>query len=188
MKALGIDPVHDTRSCYRSLVDAMCRPGTVHSAARNPADYAVLATLVDAETSLYTTDTRIADALKSEGRFVEAAFSNARVIHSLGSTGGLVREASRGTLKEPSRSATVVYRVETVSESRPESSRGTTIRLTGPGVPDERTAFVGLPTAELHAIADAQSQYPCGIDVIVTTDNRIAALPRSVDIAIEEGI
>lgn len=62
-----MDPVHDTRACFRALVDAQSRPGTVQSVDSEPADHAVLATLVDHEVSIATPDEAIASALASEG-------------------------------------------------------------------------------------------------------------------------
>ena len=56
MRALGLDPVHDTRRTFRALLDVLARPGTVAPAPVEPADHAVLATLVDHEVGLHTED------------------------------------------------------------------------------------------------------------------------------------
>ncbi|WP_435186787.1 phosphonate C-P lyase system protein PhnH [Halobellus sp. EA9] len=189
MKALGMDPVHDTRACYRRLVDAYSRPGTIQTLADVPtaADRAVLATLVDGETTLCSPDDMLCEALASQGRLDAAAVPEATVVHSQGSTDGAVTDAPRGTLKEPSRGAMVVYRIselESGTVSLDDTYEGTTVELTGPGVPDRRTLTAALPAAEFRAFADAQSTYPRGVDVVLATENRLAALPRSVDLEV----
>lgn len=185
MKSIGVDPVHDTRACYRRLVAATSRPGTVREVTPRPADRTVLATLVDGETALHTADDQVRDALAGEGRLVEAPLAEADVVHVAGSTGGEVTDARRGTLKEPSGGATVVYRVDAV-RSEPQDEL-TTVTVSGPGVPGERACGLSLPVAEVEAIADAQSAYPRGVDVYATDGTRLVAFPRSVTIAAEEG-
>jgi alpha-D-ribose 1-methylphosphonate 5-triphosphate synthase subunit PhnH len=41
-----------------------------------------------------------------------------------------------------------------------------------------------LPAAEVAAIREAQSDYPRGVDVLLTADDRVAALPRSVELEV----
>lgn len=184
MRALGIDPVRDTRSCHRALVDAMSRPGTTYRVP-SPADRVVIATLADGEVSLSTPDDRLREALAGTGRLRAAPRDEARLLHTRGSTDGAVLDAPRGTLKEPSLGATVVYQLEELDESDADANdtdETTAVTVSGPGVPGERTFGVALPAAELRAIADAQAAYPRGIDVVFATDDLVAALPRSVTI------
>lgn len=201
MKALGIDPVHDTRKTFRSLVDATSRPGTVQEAPAAPADHAVLATLVDHEVGLATDDASLREALSAEGRLTTVPVDEADVVHVDGDAEDAperIRDARRGTLKEPSDGATVVVTVagltgdaatdgaasdepgesDSVGESR-------TLRLTGPGVPGARAVGVTrLSTGAVEGIVDAQSGFPRGVDVVLTADRRIAALPRSVEVEV----
>ncbi|QFU84837.1 phosphonate C-P lyase system protein PhnH [Natronorubrum aibiense] len=183
MRALGIDPVRDTQQIFRALLDAMARPGTIERTPTTPADHAVLATLVDHEVSLHTEDDAVCEAFAGAGRLVEAALPDADVVHIAGSTDGRVREAQHGSLKEPSDGATVVYRVDSI-ETEPTAD-DVAVTVSGPGVPGTRTfAIGGLPAAELEAIADAQRAFPRGIDVVLTTEDRLAALPRSIDLEV----
>jgi alpha-D-ribose 1-methylphosphonate 5-triphosphate synthase subunit PhnH len=181
-----MDPVHDTRACFRALVDAMSRPGTVHELPSAPADHAVLATLVDHEVSLHTADDDIRDALAREGRLSEAPQSEATIVHALESTDGAVRALGRGTRKEPSTGATIVYRVAGLSNTTAkQDDEHTTLELCGPGVPGDRTLAVdGLVPDEARALADAQSPYPRGVDAILTAEQTVAALPRSVEMEV----
>ncbi|RBI58724.1 phosphonate C-P lyase system protein PhnH [halophilic archaeon] len=207
MRALSVDPVDDTRDTFRALVDAMSRPGTVERTPVAPAHHAVAATLVDHEVTMHGGDDRLRTALDWESRHSEAAFEEADIVFVDGDTSGCVVDAKRGSLKEPSDGATVVYRVdalvapdETAVSDDPADGLDTrdaqtdgndapelVLSLSGPGVPGSRRVGVrGLPEDEVEAIAEAQSAYPRGVDVYLTTDDRLVALPRSVDVAVEE--
>lgn len=178
MRALSLDPVHDTRETFDGLLSAMSRPGTVHTVPE-PADHAVVTTLVDHEVTLATDDERLRDALAAEGRLETAAREEADIVHARDHAGWDVRDCTRGTLVEPSDGATVVYRVETLAE---EETEDTTLTLSGPGVDGTATLSVSLPEAELSALATAQSGYPRGVDAVFASENRVAAVPRSVEV------
>jgi alpha-D-ribose 1-methylphosphonate 5-triphosphate synthase subunit PhnH len=177
MRALGVDPVHDTRRTFNSLLEAMSRPGAVQTTP-TPADYAVVATLVDHEVGLATDDERLGTALAGQGRLEQATHETADIVHARDHTGWDVRECKRGSLVEPSEGATIVYRVESVTADVQDSA--TTLTLSGPGVDRTATLSVSLPESELRALAAAQSSYPRGVDAIFACDGRVAALPRSV--------
>lgn len=176
MRALGIDPVHDTRRTFDGLLEAMSRPGTVH-AVPAPADHAVVATLVDHEVTLATDDETLRAALSDQGRIKRAPFEEADIVHAREHIGWEVQDCKRGSLTEPSDGATIVYRVDTLDD---DASDGTTLHLSGPGVDGTTTLSVALPETELSALAAAQSDYPRGVDTIFATEYRVAALPRSV--------
>lgn len=176
MRALGIDPVTDTRRTFDGLLSAMSRPGSVHSVP-SPADHAVIATLVDHEVTVATDDERLRETLSGQGRFNPTSAADATVVHVLDHTNVDVRECKRGSLVEPSDGATLVYRVETLSTG---ASDGTTVTLSGPGVDGTRRVSVSLPETELSALAKVQSAYPRGVDAVFATEDRLAAIPRSV--------
>lgn len=182
MRALGLDPVHDTRETFRALCDAMSRPGTVQRVPAAPADHAVAATIVDHEVSAYTDDDDLRDALSGQGRFDEAQPDEADIVHTHGVPSWDTGDLARGSLVEPSEGATAIYRVESLS-SDPEDGL-TTVTLSGPGVPDTRTVRLGLPADEFDAIAAAQSPYPRGVDAIFTAADQVVAIPRSVSMEV----
>jgi alpha-D-ribose 1-methylphosphonate 5-triphosphate synthase subunit PhnH len=191
MRALGVDPVHDTRRTFRALVDAMARPGTVESVPVSPADHAVLATLVDHEVTLHTADERLREVLASAGRYEPAPVDEADVVHVHNSTGGRIADAERGTLKEPSDGATAVYRVDGLAsgpagdDARSLSADSLSLRTTGPGVPGRREFRVaGPPESEVAAIATAGETFPRGVEVVLAAGDALAALPRSVSVEV----
>jgi alpha-D-ribose 1-methylphosphonate 5-triphosphate synthase subunit PhnH len=188
MKALGVDPVHDTRETFRALVDAASRPGTVQTTPVDPAAHAVVSTLVDHEVTFCGGAEPVLSALERESRLDEAPFETADVVLVDGHTDGRVTEAKRGTLKEPSDGATLVYAVETLTDA-PADADCLELSVSGPGVPGTRTFGVdGLPPEEVAAIAAAQSTYPRGVDVYLAAGDTVAALPRSVDVEVTEEV
>ncbi len=180
MRALGIDPIHDTRRTFDGLLTAMSRPGTVHTVP-SPADYAVVATLVDHEVAVATDDETLRSALSEQGRLDAASPERADIVHVCERANVDVRECKRGSLTEPSDGATVVYRVETVNSGRPDA---TTVTVSGPGVDGTATFSPSLPERELSALTQAQSGYPRGIDAIFAGEDRLAAIPRSATVEV----
>lgn len=180
MRALGIDPVHDTRRTFDGLLAAMSRPGTVQTVPP-PADHAVIATLVDHQVTVATDDGTLRSALSGQGRLDSARPENADVVHLRERTDVDVRECRRGSLVEPSDGATVVYRAETVDDERTDA---TTVRLSGPGVDGAAEFSVSLSKRELSALAEAQTGYPRGVDAVVASEERLAAIPRSVEMEV----
>lgn len=182
MRALGLDSVHDTRKTFRALCQAMSRPGTVRRVPVGPADHAVVATLVDHEVKTHTDDDTLRETLSEQGRLDEAQPTDAHVVHTHGVPSWNVGDLPRGSLVEPSDGATVIYRVESLSTDHDDGL--TTVTLSGPGVPDTRTVWLGLPADELDGIAKAQSTYPRGVDAIFTAADRIVVIPRSVSMEV----
>lgn len=184
MRALGVDPVDDTRVVFRALCTAMSRPATVQEVPVAPADHGVLATLVDHEVTVHTPDERLREALSARGRYAPAAPTEADVLHAVGVPDWDVREAPRGSLREPSEGATVVYRVGSLSGTPGDGEAATTVAVSGPGVDGSRRLSVALPESELEALADAQSTYPRGVDAVVAGDGAVAAIPRSASVEV----
>ena len=176
MRALGLDPVHDSRQTFDGLLSAMSRPGTVHEVPA-PADHAVAATLVDHEVTTATEDDRLGDALSDQGRLERAPPTEADIVHAPRGAGWDVRECKRGTLVEPSEGATVIYRVDSVAAGRGD---GTTLTLSGPGVDGTATLSVSVAESELSALSAAQADYPRGVDAVFAGSGRVAAVPRPV--------
>ena len=177
MRAVGVDPVHGTRRTFRALLDAMSRPGTVESVS-DPADHAVVATLVDHEVAVATDDEGLRDALASQGRLDAASVPEADIVHVRDRDGFAVGECKRGSLVEPSDGATVVYRVDDLVAGA--TADLTTVTLSGPGVDGTAVLSVSLPDSALSALSAAQSDYPRGIDAVFAAEDRLAAIPRSV--------
>ena len=182
------DPAADAQSCFRAVLDAMSRPGTVVAAGvglrppppLDPTTAAVLLTLVDADTPLWLDPaaTAAADwaafhcgAPRAEN-IGKAAFACALTMPALS---GL----HPGTDLAPEESATLLLQV-------PALGQGTPFRLSGPGLRAPALLRVeGLPGDFVAQWTANHALYPCGVDLVLCAGEQLCALPRSV--RIEEG-
>jgi alpha-D-ribose 1-methylphosphonate 5-triphosphate synthase subunit PhnH len=158
----------DTQRCFRGLLGAMSRPGTVHNV--RPGLPLVLATLVDHEVRL---------AEVGDPGWPAADF----VLVRGGDSGGELARARQGTLLDPALGATAVYEVEAVGEGP------LALSLSGPGVgPAPRTLYLsGVPASEIALWQATRSSFPLGVDVLlVDPAGWCAALPRSTTVSTVE--
>jgi alpha-D-ribose 1-methylphosphonate 5-triphosphate synthase subunit PhnH len=182
------DPATDAQSCFRAVLHAMSRPGTIAVAGAgllppaplDPAMAAVLLTLADADTPLWLDPAASAAAdwaafhcgAPRAGRIGQAAFACALTMPALSSL-------HPGTDLAPEESATLILQV-------PALGQGTRYRLSGPGLrAPALLRLEGLPDGFLAQWAANHALYPCGVDLVLCEGERLCALPRSV--RIEEG-
>lgn len=178
------DPVAGAQGCFRAVLDAMARPGTVREAGVGleppaplcPAAAAVLLTLADHETPLWLApDFRAARdwvAFHCGAGFTTldaAAFLLASDLPRLGALRAASDEA-------PEDSATVILQLR-------DLGTGVQFRLSGPGLPGP-TAFAadGLPPDFAGRWAENRALFPRGVDLILCAGTRLAALPRTVSV------
>lgn len=190
------DPVHDAQRCFRKIMNAMARPGTLQAletaglkppAPLSPVAAAIALTLFDYDTPVWL-DAPFArsEAVKTFLRFhtgapivsepVEAAFALIADPAHLSSLG----KFHQGTLEYPDRSATVILAGQTLSNDGP-------VHLSGPGIETE-TAFSAAPVSPAFwdQVKSNNAQFPRGVDVIFAGSAELAALPRSTTISIRE--
>ncbi len=176
------DPVLDSQSCFRAVLDAMARPGTVHTVATpphppaplDPATAAVLLTLVDAETGLWL-DPRAAPLAAWIGFHCgaplvprpEASFGLALAPLPLAGF-------AAGSDDAPEQGATLILQVAAFGT-------GPRYRLEGPGLAAPATlAIEGLPPGFLADWAHNHARFPRGIDLVLCAGSRLAAFPRTL--------
>ncbi len=179
------NPVRGSQSCFRAVLEAMSRPGTLHPAGAgltppaplDPATAAVLLTLVDAETPLW-----LAPDFSPAAEWIAfhcgagagvplgaAAFALATDLPELAAL-------NAGTDNGPEESATLILQIRTLGTGRP-------LRLAGPGLREPVTLAVdGLPDRFAAAWAANHALFPRGIDIILCAGSSLAALPRSLRI------
>ena len=182
------DPAADAQSCFRAVLDAMSRPGTIAAAGAglrpptplDPATAAVLLTLADNDTPLWLDPAASTAAdwaafhcgAPRAGSIGAAAFACALTMPALS---GL----HPGTDLAPEGSATLDLQV-------PALGQGASFRLSGPGLRAPALLRVeGLPDDFASQWAANHALYPCGVDLVLCAGGRLCALPRSV--RIEEG-
>jgi len=190
------DPVFDAQHTFRTVMNAMARPGTVQPLDATcappqpltPATGALLLTLADYETPVWLDATlaRVA-AVVDWLRFhtgspivADASEATFAVIADAGRLPALSTFAI-GTLDYPDRSTTVILQVKTINDrSGP--------RLTGPGIATEaRLDPTPLAATFWHDAKRNGALYPRGVDVVFAAPDRIAALPRSTAIELGDG-
>jgi alpha-D-ribose 1-methylphosphonate 5-triphosphate synthase subunit PhnH len=179
------DPVGQAQSCFRAVLDAMARPGTLVSAGDgvqppaplDPATGAVLLTLVDHDTPLWldpvAATSRDWIAFHCGAGFTEApahaAFALAVALPDLA-------RLSAGTHEQPETAATLILQVGSLID-------GTRYRLRGPGLRESAVLTVrGLPDDFVEIWQRNRAGFPLGVDIVLCAGATLAALPRSVTV------
>jgi alpha-D-ribose 1-methylphosphonate 5-triphosphate synthase subunit PhnH len=196
LTAAFADPVHASQHTFRAVMDALARPGTIITLAAtvtapsplHPAAAAVALTLLDYETPVWLDHTLsatrdIADWIRfhtgapvtSDPRAAAFAFV------ADGARAPDLDVFSLGTSEYPDRSTTLVLQVK-------QFSAGESLILVGPGIAGtQRFAAGPLPNNFREQLTANRALFPRGVDVILATDDAIAALPRSVRVVTDRG-
>lgn len=179
------DPVLDAQRCFRSVLEAMARPGRVFriEAALTPpaplglAAGVVLLTLADADTPVWLDAPAAADWLRFHaGCPLVAEPGAAQFVLATGAMPPLATLAP-GSEEDPQLAATLLVQVRALRA-------GEGWRLRGPGIEHEhRLAVDGLPDDFLAQWAANRAGFPRGVDVVLCAGDALAALPRTVAIA-----
>lgn len=185
------NPVFESQSVFRLLMDGMARPGTIrtveHDAGQpeplGAAAGAIALTLCDHDTPVWLSAGFSRSAVaewvgfhsgapitreKAEARFAFKEASSALVSFGL---------FSSGTQEYPDRSTTLIIEVEALGE-------GEELTLSGPGILNASSVKVrGLPETFLRLWSDNRTLFPRGIDVILTAGRNFLCLPRTTRVA-----
>lgn len=178
------DPVQDSQACFRATLDAMARPGRVHALAAamdppdmlDPATAAVLLTLADAETPLWldAAAARAQEWIAFHCGSPPAPADTAALALALQPV-RLDRFAA-GTDDAPELGATLILQVAALGS-------GKAYVLSGPGLATPaRLEIDGLPDGFVSEWAANHALFPRGVDIILCAGDRVAALPRTVQI------
>lgn len=175
------DAARDGAHAFRSILSVMARPGTIAAleaisgpAPISPAAAMVLLTLCDRTTPLHLAESHDGPELRDWIAFHCASplVAAEDAVFALGSWAALqpLDRFDIGTPEYPDRAATLIVDGHDF-DSAPS-------RLTGPGI--RETATLALP--EPQAFAANHALFPLGWDVILTSGQRVAALPRSTEV------
>lgn len=181
------DPVFDSQRTFRSLLNAMARPGAIAEVAVNvtapaplsPAATAIALTLFDHDTPVWLDETATSDGALSLLTFhcgcpitADPMTASFAVIAQPAGMPSLDR-FSPGSDAYPDGSTTLVIDL-------PSLDGGQAIRLTGPGI--ERSAKIapaGLPDGFWDWMASNRAVFPLGVDLILTSKATAICLPRT---------
>jgi alpha-D-ribose 1-methylphosphonate 5-triphosphate synthase subunit PhnH len=182
------DKVKSAQSTFRSVMDAMARPGSVQrvvAAAGAPEPMmrgtaAIALTLFDHDTPIWldqkmSTTSDVAKWLKFHtGAPVvrDSSICNFALIGDASTLSGLDR-FSFGSNEYPDRSTTLILQVESLAQ-------GSTIELHGPGIDGAATVQATIEPPDLfERLAINEKLFPRGIDVVLVADDSIVAIPRT---------
>jgi len=182
------DKVLSAQSTFRSVMDAMARPGSVQriaAAAGTPpammrGSAAIALTLFDHDTPLWL------DPLMSETSEVtkwlkfhtgapviaDSSICSFALIGDARALPGLDRFAF-GSSEYPDRSTTLILQVESLTQ-------GSVLELRGPGIDGVAMLQATIqPTDLFERLAINAALFPRGIDVVLVHDDAIVAIPRT---------
>jgi alpha-D-ribose 1-methylphosphonate 5-triphosphate synthase subunit PhnH len=186
------DKVLSAQTTFRSVMDAMARPGSVQRvAAASGAPAALMLGTAAIALTLFDHDTPVwLDPLLSEtsdvGKWLKfhtgapviadssissfAVIGDARALPALG-------RFALGTNEYPDRSTTVILQVESLTQ-------GAAFELRGPGIDGAAVLRATLQPADLfERLAINAVLFPRGIDVVLVADDAVVAIPRTTRLA-----
>src|SRR5262245_21354816 len=182
------DKVLSAQSTFRSVMDAMARPGSVQRIvpmAGTPEPMmrgtaAIALTLFDHDTPLWL-DARMSessDVLKSLKFHTGAPVIQDSSVASfaLVADGGLLPPLERfalGSSEYPDRSTTVILQVDSITAGR-------SYELQGPGIDGVAALQAAIKPGDLFKrLSINETLFPRGIDLVLVADDAVVAIPRT---------
>jgi alpha-D-ribose 1-methylphosphonate 5-triphosphate synthase subunit PhnH len=182
------DKVLSAQSTFRSVMEAMARPGTVHRVAATagaPAGMmrgaaAIALTLFDHDTPIWldqmmSKTSEVARWLKfhtSAPVIADSSISHFALIGDASALPDLGR-FSFGSNEYPDRSTTLILQVESLTQ-------GPAFELRGPGIDGAAILQAKIKPADLfERLAVNAALFPRGIDVVLVDDDAVVAIPRT---------
>lgn len=188
------EPVYNSQSIFKMLMDGMARPGSLKTivpqiappAPMGLAAGAIALTVCDADTPVWLTAGLSKSTVPAWLSFhcgatltrekAEARFAFVEATAALSSFGLF----ATGTQEYPDRSVTVIIEIAGFSGGKP-------LALTGPGILGSTVITpAGLPDSFLRLWADNRALFPRGVDVVLTAGDAFLCLPRTSRITAKE--
>jgi alpha-D-ribose 1-methylphosphonate 5-triphosphate synthase subunit PhnH len=193
--AIRLDPAITSQAAFRAVMDAMSHPGEVQRlvtsirppAPLTPAAAAVACALMDFETPVWLdaslahvpevlTWLRFETGAPVVSQPDQAAFAIVADAQALPA----FTTFALGSHDYPDRSATLLVQVRHFGEGAP-------MRLSGPGLASPRSIrATPLPDDFIERLQGNRALFPRGVDILLVSDDAVAALPRSVHAEREE--
>ncbi|WP_407165870.1 phosphonate C-P lyase system protein PhnH [Bradyrhizobium sp. ORS 111] len=182
------DKVLSAQSTFRSVMDAMARPGSVQrvsASAGTPAGVmrgtaAVALTLFDHDTPIWLDGAM--SATPDVARWLKFHTSAPVIADPSVASFALIGDAANlpaldrfafGSSEYPDRSTTLILQVDSLT-------RGPAFELKGPGIDGTALLQAMIQPRDLFArLAINEALFPRGIDVVLVDDDAIAAIPRT---------
>ena len=189
------DKVLSAQSTFRSVMEAMARPGTVQqirAVAGTPAPLmrgtaAIALTLFDHDTPIWLD--RTMSATPDVGRWLKFHTGTPVIADSSASSFAVMGNARElppldrfalGSNEYPDRSTTLILQIDSLTS-------GPAYELTGPGI-DGVAVLQATISGKLFAqLAINATLFPRGVDVVLVHDDAIVAIPRTTRLAAHGG-
>ena len=184
------DPVRQSQQCFRAVLAATSRPGSIQTVPSpaacpdgwSPALTAIALSLLDQDTPVWLDPAAASPQAVAHLRFhcgcpiitdpQKAAFA----IICSPESGPALHRFSIGDPQYPERAATILLSVEGLTG-------GVAQRWTGPGIQTAvDVAPRGLPAGFVAQWSDNHALYPSGVDVLLIAGTQVMGLPRSIAI------
>jgi alpha-D-ribose 1-methylphosphonate 5-triphosphate synthase subunit PhnH len=190
------DKVLSAQSTFRSVMDAMARPGSIQriatiAAAPAPMMHgtaAIALTLFDHDTPVWL-DPRMA-ATSDVSKWLKFHTSAPVIADASICSFALIGDAdalphldcfSFGSNEYPDRSTTLILQVESLTQ-------GPSFELRGPGIDGTAVLQAALQPADLFERLEVnQALFPRGIDVMLVADDAVVAIPRTTRLVAKGG-
>jgi alpha-D-ribose 1-methylphosphonate 5-triphosphate synthase subunit PhnH len=189
------DKVASAQSTFRSVMDAMARPGSVQRVVASVGfpvplmrgTAAIALTLFDHDTPIWL-DARMSETsdvtkwLKFHSGAPVVRDSSIASFALIGDAAALPRldRFSFGSNEYPDRSTTLIVQLESLAE-------GPTFELRGPGIDGSATIQAAIePTDLFERLSVNEKLFPRGIDVVLVADDSIVAIPRTARLVTKE--
>jgi alpha-D-ribose 1-methylphosphonate 5-triphosphate synthase subunit PhnH len=189
------DKVLSAQSTFRSVMDAMARPGTVQhirAAAGTPAPLmrgtaAIALTLIDHDTPSWLD--RTMSATPDVGKWLRFHTGTPVIADSSASSFALIGNArdvppldrfALGSNEYPDRSTTLILQIDSLTS-------GPAYELTGPGIDGAGVLQATISGNLFEQLAINATLFPRGIDVVLVHDDAIVAIPRTPRLAAHGG-
>ena len=192
------DPVFDSQSVFRTVLDALSHPGRICNVASDnagpaplmPATTALCLALLDFESRVWlqpeARDSDPNSALHRYLRFhcgcpitMDSRSAHFAIVHDAKSLPSL-NTFHPGDAVFPDRSTTVIIQVSKLVGDE-DDQNAVTVRLRGPGIRATASfACAGLPSRFWQEWRENAELFPLGVDVILVDGKRMVGLPRTV--------
>jgi alpha-D-ribose 1-methylphosphonate 5-triphosphate synthase subunit PhnH len=190
------DKVLSAQSTFRSVMDAMARPGSVQqvvAAVGTPGPMmlgtaAIALTLFDHDTPIWldarmSETTEVTKWLKFHSGAPVIADSSICHFAVIGNAAALpdLSRFSFGTSEYPDRSTTLILQVDSLKH-------GNSFELRGPGIDGTATLRAMIEPRDLfQRLAINETLFPRGIDVVLVSGESIVAIPRTTRLVAKGG-
>jgi alpha-D-ribose 1-methylphosphonate 5-triphosphate synthase subunit PhnH len=186
------DPPLASQAVFRTVMEAMARPALPRPLSAkltpprplSPLAAAVALTLLDYETPFWLDAGLAAD--EAIAAFIAFHTGAPRTMDGCEASFAFISDPAAmpafesfapGTLEYPDRSTTLVLQVASFAE-------GEALAFSGPGIAGSRRFSAAPVPADFAArLAANRALFPRGIDLVLVSDDAVAALPRSIRVA-----